>query len=320
MAIDAANSPSITSHKMGFLHHKTPTKSRVQGAVQHSEYLKARYGQTYTKADIFRSLGVSSTRGWAIIRDYERTFHNNPFTDETRGRKKKLSDEDIDTLERFLWQNGVEGRTLPYQALLMEAGIEAEVSDITIRRALGTRDWGKCIACQRGFVSHKLAERRVEEARKSLELRPHKRDWRDVRSSDEFHVSSGASGRVQILRKPGERYCPDCIVERPEKEEDKQRAHFWAAIGYEFKSDLIEYKVSTNKNGKISQRVYHDTILEGVVKGWLDTGERFILEEDGDSGHGPRGQNIVKAWKTKYGLKHYFNCPRSPDWVPIENA
>ncbi len=169
-------------------------------------------------------------------------------------------------------------------------------------------------------MSHKLAERRVEEARKSLELRPHKRDWRDVRTSDEFHVTSGASGRVQILRKPGERYCPDCIVERPEKEEDKQRAHFWAAIGYEFKSDLIEYKVSTNRNGKMSQRVYHDTILEGVVKGWLDTGERFILEEDGDSGHGPRGQNIVKAWKTKHGLKHYFNCPGSPDWVPIENA
>ncbi len=96
------------------------------------------------------------------------------YTDETRGRKKKLSDDDIDRLEEFLWKNGVEGRTLSCQALLMEAGIEATVSDRTIHRSLQTRDWRKCIAFHRGFVSPQLAERRVEAARKSLEERPHK--------------------------------------------------------------------------------------------------------------------------------------------------
>ncbi len=70
----------------------------------------------------------------------------------------------------------------------------------------------------------------------------------------------------------------------------------------------------------MSQRVYHDSILEGVVKGWLEHDEPFILEEDGDSGHGPRCQNIGYAWKTEHHLKHYVNCPGSPDWVPIEYA
>ena len=46
----------------------------------------------------------------------------------------------------------------------------------------------------------------------------------------------------------------------------------------------------------------------------------FILEEDGDSGHGARGTNIVKTWKEKNGLKHYFNCPGSLDWSPIERC
>ncbi len=49
-------------------------------------------------------------------------------------------------------------------------------------------------------------------------------------------------------------------------------------------------------------------------------GEPFTLAEDRDPSHGPRGQNIVKAWKAKHQLNHYFYCPGSLDWVPIENA
>jgi len=57
--------------------------------------------------------------------------------------------------------------------------------------------------------------------------------------------------------------------------------------------------------------------MEEVSNGLRDL---FILEEDGDSGYGPKGQNIVKKWKEKTGLKHYFNCPGSPDWPPIEKC
>lgn len=55
-------------------------------------------------------------------------------------------------------------------------------------------------------------------------------------------------------------------------------------------------------NGKISQRVYIDSILEAVVKPWLEAGQDFVLEED-----------IVRHWKAKHGLKYYFNCPHFPD-------
>ena len=75
----------------------------------------------------------------------------------------------------------------------------------------------------------------------------------------------------------------------------------------------------------MTHRVYIDSILEPVVKPWiLDVRagriDPFILEEDGDSGHGGgTATNPVRRWKAETGLKHYFNCPGSPDLAPIKN-
>ena len=44
----------------------------------------------------------------------------------------------------------------------------------------------------------------------------------------------------------------------------------------------------------MTERVYIDSILEPVVKKWLDNDDDFILEEDGDNDHGHtngRGKN-----------------------------
>jgi hypothetical protein len=102
-----------------------------------------------------------------------------------------------------------------------------------------------------------------------------------------------------------------------------ERYHCWAAIGWEFKSELVFYDVPTNTNGKMSHLVYRDVILSGIVAQWLARGDKFVLEEDGDSGHGGGNSakgNIVKEWKKEHGLKHFFNTPGSPDLSPIENC
>ena len=44
------------------------------------------------------------------------------------------------------------------------------------------------------------------------------------------------------------------------------------------------------------------------------------MEEDGDSGHGRSKSNPIRTWKEEHNLRHYFNCPYSPDLAPIENA
>jgi hypothetical protein len=61
-------------------------------------------------------------------------------------------------------------------------------------------------------------------------------------------------------------------------------------------------------------------ILNTVVKPWLEAKEDFVLEEDGDSGHGTGPKNIVHTWKQDHGLKSYFNCHDSLDLAPIEKA
>lgn len=70
----------------------------------------------------------------------------------------------------------------------------------------------------------------------------------------------------------------------------------------------------------MTHKVYTESILEPVVKPWLEEGQEFVLEEDGDSGHGTGQANPVRTWKQQHGLKSYFNCAMSPDLAPIEDC
>ena len=70
----------------------------------------------------------------------------------------------------------------------------------------------------------------------------------------------------------------------------------------------------------MTQKVYIEQILEPIVKPWLEADQKFVLEEDGDSGHGPSKSNIVRTWKEKHELTYYFNCASSPNLAPLENC
>ena len=70
------------------------------------------------------------------------------------------------------------------------------------------------------------------------------------------------------------RYCQDCIQEEAQPvEKDKKRFHCWVAIGYNFKSEIYFYNVPDNTNGKMSQQVYIDCILDPIIKTWLEHGQ-----------------------------------------------
>ncbi|KAK4034025.1 hypothetical protein C8A01DRAFT_49492 [Parachaetomium inaequale] len=124
----------------------------------------------------------------------------------------------------------------------------------------------------------------------------------------EVSARTGPQGKIRVLRRPWERFCPDCIVEKEAPaEKDLRRLHCWAAVGYDFKSPLVWYDV------------YRDQILEPMVAPWLKAGYSFVLEEDNDSGYSrKKGSNIVTKWKRENSLESYFNCPLSLDFVPIE--
>lgn len=67
---------------------------------------------------------------------------------------------------------------------------------------------------------------------------------------------------------------------------DEKCFHCWVIVGYNFKSDIIFYKVPGNINRKMLLQVYINQILEPVIKPELFRKKNFILEEDDDSRYG----------------------------------
>lgn len=152
---------------------------------------------------------------------------------------------------------------------------------------MGTLNYYKCIACWKGWVSQRLAKRRLEYTRLMLERYPYKKDWKHIRFSDEVHFGLGPQGRLWIIRRPGERYCKNCIQESTKPDEgEKKKVQAWAAVSYNFKSLIVFYNISLNKNRKMTQQAYINQILDLIVKPWIWHHPYFVLEEDQDSGHG----------------------------------
>ena len=148
-----------------------------------------------------------------------------------------------------------------------------------------------------------------------------------MRFSDESHDDYDDVDRIYVIRKSDMRACSSCIqhtVFELEEERDRKRKHFWAAVDYNFKSPLVFYDVSDNKNDKMSLQVYRDSILESVVKSWIEHARvnkySFTLEENDDSKHDTRKSNICRTWKRENDLNYYFNCSDSSDLVSIENC
>ena len=295
----------------------TPITARVQGAIGFLEKKEIKG----VNENAFRENGVSHATGYRILKSSNpRKLKNDPTRNETRGRKKVITPEQIRRMEIILENEGLEGRGLTWEQLGMEAGIKA--TKLTIKNTMGSLDYQKCLACQRVWQSPRNCANRMEYARIMLEKYPEPEDWDRVRWSDEVNFGWGAQHQLRITRKPGERYCVDCAQHREEpKAKDEKRFQCWAAVGYNFKSDIIFYDVPRKTNGKISHRVYRDQILEPVVKPWLVAGHDFVLEEDGDSGYGKaKTRNIVRLWKEEKKLQYFFNCASSPDLSPIENC
>ncbi|KAH7394815.1 hypothetical protein BKA66DRAFT_567205 [Pyrenochaeta sp. MPI-SDFR-AT-0127] len=265
---------------------------------------------------------VSKRQGWAMISpsSVDRRHHRSE-AGERRGRPSLISNEQLKEMDRIIKEVGFEARKLTWLELAFEAGVEG-VSARTISRAMGnTMSYSKCIACQKRWVNDSTACARKSWASAMLQRYPDAEDWHRVRFSDEVHWAIGPQGSIYITRQPGERYCSNCIQQRDERDDHEhnlKRVHAWAAIGYNFKSALTFYEILSNTNGKMTQRAYIDQILEPVVKPWLERGDNFVLEEDGDSGHGPSKNNIARQWKDLHRLKSYFNCHPSPDLAPIK--
>ncbi|KAF1817697.1 uncharacterized protein K489DRAFT_328943 [Dissoconium aciculare CBS 342.82] len=218
--------------------------------------------------------------------------------------------------------NGFEGHARSHGEVMMDVDVNAHPN--TISKALKKHGIYRRKAAQKPFINDSLAALRVEYAEYMLKEYPTKEHWRRVRFSDEVHFGYQPQQSEYIFRAEGQRDHPDCI-QRVDKELlklddelENENAHCWAAVGYNFKSELVQYKIPTTRNGKMTLEVYKG-ILEKYVKLWIEAGHDFVLEEDSDSGYGAHN-DPMKRFKTAIGLTWFFNCAGSPELASIENC
>ena len=82
-----------------------------------------------------------------------------------------------------------------------------------------------------------------------------------------MHFGYDSEDQLRIIKQFGTRYRWDCIQHRDvSSEKDRKRKHAWAAVGFNFNSDIYFYDVSGNSNDKMTHQVYIDFILEFVVQ------------------------------------------------------
>jgi len=247
---------------------------------------------------------------------------------ENRGRKALLSPEDCERIERLMYDGGHDARSAPYDELPKLACIETfNGHKRTIARLVGQKEWRKCTVCDRGWTQKDYAEARYLASKDALTARPTAEAWRDVRFAEEAHFMFGGEGTNKILHRDGSKECPDCLEANAATEDaeairgKKQgpRLHAWAAVGHDFKSELVWYKHVGALSQAVTQNAYIDDILTKNVKKWIRRGDKFVLEEDVARKH-LLNQAVVKQWAEVYKLKVTASSTRNPDLSPIEEA
>ena len=157
-------------------HWSTPHK---QGLISQVDLISQNTGLTngsrYPKRRLFQQNHIPPTTAYRILKNPDpRRLHNSRIRPETRGRRSKITPADLRYMELIVQRSGKEGRVLSWKALGIEAGLD--VSAETIRRAMGSMAYRRCIACQKSFVTFNIAVRRVEWCRTMLSRYPELED------------------------------------------------------------------------------------------------------------------------------------------------
>ena len=306
-------------------HYDTPHRCKIKGVFEYFAKTNRVLSQN-EKHEIFRVMDASKTSGYEILNGSDRTRHNDSARpNETRGRNPIITGAQVAEADKILEEaENAEDKSFTWETLGVE--INTEACPQTVQQTLQTNlQYHKRLPPVKEYVTSRVAEMRLKFCHDMLALRPESKDWRNVRFSDEHHDGFGSIGRVWIIRKSdrARRIASNNVQRRDSQssQKDKNRLHVWAAVGYNFKSELFFYEIPSNKNGKMTLQGYIE-ILERFngVKDWLERDEDFVLEEDRDGGHGTDATNIVRTWKQQHRLPYYFNVFESPDLSVIENV
>ncbi|KAJ6789161.1 hypothetical protein PWT90_03285 [Aphanocladium album] len=362
----------------GYKHGDTPQKAMVRGALS---FVRST-GLRVNKSAVFRHFGLSRAQGYSAI-TAETARADEPDWVESRGRPSKMSKAVLRFLEYLLWNDfgNVDERMLergrsselqdsggsatdegaaadpvfrvdgPTWDSMMRAGTAFGLQETyhvrTVRRAMGTLAYRRCLRCEETWVNPRQRAARVEYAKVRLGQLPEAEDWKRVRFSGELHFAFGLNGKVRLLPRPGEKHCcPACQVELEHRQQpqhiisgwdhDVRRVHAWAAIGHGFRSELVFYDDQTGAKslGIMTPASYQDVILEQHVRSWpvgedvttdadgaeVRRSSKIVWEEDCNP-HAAGGNTIdrsAEAWKDERRLHRHKGCAEAPDLCPLD--
>jgi len=127
--------------------------------------------------------------------------NNNSEHEEMCDCKSLILNKDIQKIKRVLKSEGFEVRALTWEQLDFEVGLKC--SDNTIKRAMRTMNYHKCIVCRKSWISFKTATKRVEYTVIMLKRYSEEKNWWPVWFSNETHFEYRSQEKLQIIWKSG---------------------------------------------------------------------------------------------------------------------
>lgn len=111
--------------------------------------------------------------------------------------------------------------------------------------------------------------------------------WKQVAWSDEVTFETGKRGKIYVTRRPEEKNCRECI--QSVYRSGRVSVMVWAAIGWDWKSELVFLERKEGKRG-ICSTAYKEQVLDAVIGPHYaslspEQKEKFIFMEDGAKVH-----------------------------------
>ena len=223
------------------------------------------------------------------------------------GRPQISTDRDKRALFTLVKKNRRFSSTQLSNSWNLSSGKKA--SPRTVRRILQQEGFLWTFACKKPRLNKKSKKTRLEFCKKHSHWR--QTDWQKVFFSDEMNIEvDNRKNRVQLRRKPSEKYNDDCLQET--RRQGSGSIGIWACLTYQ---GLFFYKLF---DGRLDAELYID-ILGNCLLPTIDSfasDESIIFQQDNAPCHRARS---VKEWFRENNVEVLTWPPYSPDLNCIEN-
>lgn len=281
-----------------YVHHDSPKKNRLIGAIQAG--LSIRQAAS--------NLGIPDSTASDLWRKFQQTgtTHTRPRS----GRPSKITNR----ARRSVIREARANRQKP----LDEIGrlVSPVLSATSVRQILASVGLHRRKARKVVYLTKEHKKRRKAWAKEFKDWDDE--DWERVIWSDESYVYIGDDrGTVWVTRGVDEAYDEDCVI--PTFKQSPLRVMIWSCIMKGSRGPLVILNYPGGKGGEMTAARYQDQVLDKVLFDyyWKMSQERgqVVFQQDGARCHTAKS---TLAWLERNLIEIFPHPASSPDLSPIE--